>query len=714
MKITAGKLMSLKRLHSISKSLISISMTFVLMCVTSLVSAAGVTLQKIDFASLSGDRMEMRLDFDGAPPEPRSYTIDQPARITLDLFDVTSGLDSKYHSLGVGNARSVTVLEAGDRTRLVVNLTELVNYSTEVQGNSLYIMLGAGGTGFAQTDTASPEAEEGSGIVAQPIDPSLRSVKDIDFRRGEQGEGRVEITLSKPDVEIDISQQGTNVRVGLANATIPENLQRRLDVVDFATPVHIVDALPDGDGSTIFIEAAGVYDYLAYQADDKLVLDFKPVDETEAEKRRKAKFPYSGEKLSLNFQDIEVRSVLQLIADFTNLNLVASDTVDGRITLRLQNVPWDQALDLILKTKGLDKRQVGNVLMVAPADEIANRERLELENSRQVAELAPLQTEFIQVNYAKAVEISELLSAEQGLLSSRGSVSVDERTNTLLVQDTAAKLDAVRGALSYLDIPVRQVMIEARVVIASTDFEKDLGIRWGGATTYSRGSTTYDAGGSLNTITELNPVNTNAQGNNVITFPDALAVDLGVAEATSSFAIGILTDEGLLDLELSALESDGMSELVSQPKLVTADGQTARIESGVEIPYQESSSSGATSVSFKDAVLSLEVTPQITPDDRIIMDLRVNKDEPVFDPRFPVPAVDTNEIETQVLVENGETIVLGGVYETTNRENVSKTPFLGDLPYVGRLFKRTENLEEKTELLIFITPKLIKDTLSVR
>lgn len=713
MKITAGKLMSLKRLHSMGKSLMSISLAFALMCVASLANAASVTLQKIDFASLAGDRMEMRLEFDGTPPEPRSYTIDQPARITLDLFDVASGLDSKYHSLGVGNARSVTVLEAGDRTRLVVNLTELVNYSTEVQGNSLFIMLGSGGTGFAQTDTTSPVAEDSSAIAVQPIDPGLRSVTNIDFRRGEQGEGRVEITLSKPDVEIDISQQGTNVRVGLANASIPENLQRRLDVIDFATPVHIVDALPDGDGSTIFIEAAGIYDYLAYQADDKLVLDFKPVDPTEAEKRRKTKFPYSGEKLSLNFQDIEVRSVLQLIADFTNLNLVASDTVDGRITLRLQNVPWDQALDLILKTKGLDKRQVGNVLMVAPADEIANRERLELENSRQVAELAPLQTEFIQVNYAKAAEVAELLSAEQGLLSSRGSVTVDERTNTLLIQDVASKLDAVRGALTYLDIPVRQVMIEARVVIASTDFEKNLGIRWGGGTTYSRGDTQYDAGGSLNTISELNPANANAQGQNIITFPDALAVDLGVSEATSSFAIGILTDEGLLDLELSALESDGMSEVVSQPKLVTADGQTARIESGVEIPYQEASSSGATTVTFKDAVLSLEVTPQITPDDRIIMDLQVNKDS-VGEIFLGVPSVDTREIQTQVLVENGETIVLGGVYEVETVNAVAKTPFLGDLPFVGKLFKRTEEMEEKTELLIFITPKLIKDTLSVR
>lgn len=717
MKIEAGKIMRWKRLQTTRvSSLAGALLTFALICTANLSAAASVTLQKIDFASLSGDRVEMRLEFDGIPPDPRSYTIDEPARITLDLFDVASGLDSKYHNLGVGNARSVTVLEAGDRTRVVVNLTELVNYSTEVNGNTLFIMLGTGGTGFAQSDVASVSKDSVSAEPLQAVDLSQRAITDIDFRRGEMGEGRVEISLSQPDVEIDISQQGTNVRVTLANATIPESLQRRLDVIDFATPVHIVDALPEGEGSTVFIEAAGTYDYLAYQADEKLVLDFKPVTEDEAEKRRKAKFPYSGEKLSLNFQDIEVRSVLQLIADFTNLNLVASDTVDGRITLRLQNVPWDQALDLILKTKGLDKRQVGNVLMVAPADEIANRERLELENSRQVAELAPLQTEFIQVNYAKAAEVSELLSAEQGLLSSRGSVTVDERTNTLLIQDTAAKLDAVRSALTYLDIPVRQVMIEARVVVASTDFERNLGIKWGGGTSYARGDTQFSAGGSQTTLGDLNPTGSARQNEvtpRTINFPGGLVVDMGIANPTSSFALGLLTDEGLLELELSALESDGMSEVVSQPKLVTADGQTARIESGVEIPYQEASSSGATSVSFKDAVLSLEVTPQITPDDRIIMDLKVNKDS-VGEIFAGVPSVDTREIETQVLVENGETIVLGGVYEIESVDQTSKTPLLGDLPYLGRLFKRTEKSEQKTELLIFITPKLIKDTLSVR
>ncbi|MCP5213720.1 MAG: type IV pilus secretin PilQ [Pseudomonadales bacterium] len=708
--------MKLKRLQTTKVStVVSALLTLALMCVASFSMAASVTLEKIDFASLSGNRVEMRLEFDGIPPDPRSYTIDQPARITLDLFDVVSGLKSKYHNLGVGNARSVTVLEAGDRTRVVVNLTEMVNYSTEVQGNTLFIMLGAGGTGFDQADEASV-SKVASSESLDAVDLNRRTITNIDFRRGESGEGRVEISLSQPDVEIDISQQGTNVRVSMANAAIPENLQRRLDVVDFATPVHIVDALPEGDGSTVFIEAAGTYDYLAYQADDKLVLDFKPVTVDEAEKRRKAKFPYNGEKLSLNFQDIEVRSVLQLIADFTNLNLVASDTVDGRITLRLQNVPWDQALDLILKTKGLDKRQVGNVLMVAPADEIANRERLELENSRQVSELAPMQTEFIQVNYAKAADISELLSAEQGLLSSRGSVTVDSRTNTLLIQDTAAKLDAVRSALIYLDKPVRQVMIEARIVIASTDFERNLGIKWGGGTAYARGNTQFSAGGSQSTLGDLNPTG-NAQTNQTtartINFPGGLVVDMGVANPTTSFALGLLTDEGLLELELSALESDGLSEVVSQPKLVTADGQTARIESGVEIPYREASSSGAATISFKDAVLSLEVTPQITPDDRIIMDLKVNKDSvgQIFE---GVPSVDTREIQTQVLVENGETIVLGGVYEIESVDATTKTPFLGDVPYLGRLFKRTEKKEEKTELLIFITPRLIKDSLNVR
>jgi type IV pilus assembly protein PilQ len=693
MKIRMGMVSKWTSLRALVGPVVSVvALAFGLL--SSAMASAGVTLQSIDFASLSGDRVEMRLDFNGTPPAPRSYTINEPARITLDLFDVSSGLESKYHSLGNGNARSVTVLEAGERTRLVVSLTEMVNYSTRVDGSSLYIMLGAGSTGFSQQevandDSAQPQQAE---VVAPEVDPSLRSVVGIDFRRGESGEGRVEIDLSKPDVEIDIAQEGTDVRVTFPNAVLPAALQRRLDVIDFATPVHFVDALPEGEGSRITIEAKGTYDYLAYQADNKLVLDFKPVSEEDAEKLRKEKFPYSGEKLSLNFQDIEVRSVLQLIADFTNLNLVASDTVDGRITLRLQNVPWDQALDLILKTKGLDKRKIGNVLMVAPADEMANRERLELENSRQVAELAPLRTEFIQVNYAKATNIAALMSAEQGLLSSRGSVSVDDRTNTLLVQDTAAKMDAIRSALSYLDVPVRQVQVEARIVIARDTFDKQLGIRWGFSTVGSSGTTsgTLSGGGAGD-----------------------IAVDLGAIGATSALQVGFIHGNDTLDLTLSALESDGVSEVVSQPKLITADGQTARIESGVEIPYQQASSSGATAVTFKDAVLSLEVTPQITPDDRIIMDLKVNKDS-VGQIFLGVPSIDTREIQTQVLVENGETIVLGGVYERVTIESVSKTPILGDIPYLGALFKRTLKQDEKTELLIFITPRLIKDTVSIR
>ncbi len=680
-------------------------------------NATSVTLQKIDFSSLSGDRIEVRLDFDGVPPQPRSYTIDEPARITLDLAGVKSNLESKYHTLGMGNARSVAVLETNDRTRIVVNLTKLINYEASIDGNSMYIMLGSNsGSGFS-TVNAQPELITSKQTSDNtPIPASYGYITNVDFRRGEQGEGRVEISFSQSDIEIDISKNGSDIRVGVMNASVPEQFQRRLDVIDFATPVQYVDVIPEGDGGAILIEIKGTYDYMAYQVEDKLVLDFKQISSDEAAKQLKALFPYSGEKLSLNFQDIEVRSVLQLIADFTNLNLVASDTVSGRITLRLQNVPWDQALDLVLKTKGLDKRKIGNVLMIGPADEIANRERLELENNKQIEELAALQTEFVQVNYAKAKDMAALLTNEQGLLSARGSVSVDERTNTLLIQDTAAKLDGIRGALSYLDIPVRQVIIEARIVIVSTNVDKELGIRWGGGSSYVRGDTQYSVGGSLGTLNNLNPTGSaqlNELTGRTIEFPDALAVDLGAVNPTSSIAIGLLTDEGLLDLELSALESDGVSEVISQPKLITANGQSARIESGVEIPYQEASSSGATSVSFKDAVLSLEVTPQITPDDRIIMDLKINKDS-VGEIYGGVPSIDTREITTQVLVENGETIVLGGVYDISSVNKVSKTPFLGDIPYLGRLFKRTSKSKEKSELLIFITPKLIKDSISTR
>jgi len=689
-------------------------------------SAFATTMESIEFSSLPGDKTEIRMKFDGTPPEPKGYTIESPARIALDLMDTKSALSTKYHSLGIGNAREVTVIEAKDRTRVIVNLTQLVPYETRTEGDTLFMYVGSGG---GAQGVPTPQ-QYGGADVAQTETPPARDsrVTDVDFRRGENGEGRIIVTLSDPKAPVDVSSEGGQVKIQIRNTQLPDNLRRRLDVTDFATPVQIVDAVQQGPNIAISIAAKGNYDYLAYQADQTLTVNVNPITEKELASREDV-FKYKGEKLSLNFQDIEVRSVLQLIADFTDLNLVASDTVSGRITLRLKNVPWDQALELILKTKGLDKRQVGNVLLVAPAAEIAAREKLELENQRQISELAPLRTDFIQVRYASAGELYKLFStsaakagvggaagagatgARNSIVSSRGSVIVDERTNAIILTDTQDRLEEFRKVIAQLDVPVRQVLIESRIVTASTNYDQELGIRWGGASIANSNGTTIKTGGSLNTLNELQNIVTTGAGQ--VTSPDDLVVDLGVAAASSSFGIGFTGSDYLVDLELTALEVDGRAQVVARPKVITADKQTATIESGTEIPYQEASSSGATSVSFKSAVLSLEVTPQITPDDRIIMTLKVNQDSvgQVFN---GVPSIDTNQVKTQVLVDNAQTVVLGGIFKDSVTQATEKTPFLGDLPYVGRLFRRTLDKSEKQELLVFITPRIIQESLTTR
>ncbi|MBV1914960.1 MAG: type IV pilus secretin PilQ, partial [Pseudomonadales bacterium] len=487
-----------------------------------------------------------------------------------------------------------------------------------------------------------------------------------------------------------IEELGGNILIKFSGAQLPAQLQRTLDVTDFATPVVSLDALVEDGQPVIRVKPKGEYQYLAYQVNNIFTLTVKPVIGEEVSNRRLGLLVYVGEKLSLNFQDIEVRSVLQLIADFTDLNLVASDTVSGRITLRLKNTPWDQALDLILKTKGLDKRQDGNVLMVAPASEIAAREKLELQTSKQLKALAPLYTEYVDVRYAKAEEVIKLLGGKNGVLSNRGSVVVDSRTNILIIRDVAQSLAEVHDLLKVLDVPVRQVSIEARIVIANASYGKELGIKWGGSYTKTKNSgDTYTAGGK-----DIND----------------MIVDLGVNKlAQTTFRLGFTGAAATLSAELSALEESGNGEVVSQPKLMTADRQKARISSGTEIPYQEASSSGATSTSFKEAVLSLDVTPQITPDGRIIMDLVVNQDSVGELTSEGIPTIDTNEITTQVLVNNGETVVLGGVFRTEDVESVVKTPFLGDIPYVGAFFRKTSVATAKTELLIFITPRLVEE-----
>ncbi|SFR85904.1 type IV pilus assembly protein PilQ [Marinobacter daqiaonensis] len=674
--------------------------------------ANAATLQDVEFSSLSGDRTEVVLSFDGVPPEPTGYTIERPARIAIDLRDTDSALDSRNMSLGGGNTQSMTVVETKDRTRLIFNLVELAQYETRREGNQLVITIGDGDASVADVSSASGRsATSGSSRSGAASSSSVSgdAIAGIDFRRGTDGEGRIIIDLSNSRVPVALSELGGRIRLVMDDTQVPSELRRRLDVTDFATPVTRIDTYTEGGDAIVEIHPEGAYDYLAYQAGDQFTVSVEPLTEEEAERRREEKFPYTGDKLSLNFQDIEVRSVLQLIADFTGLNLVASDTVSGSITLRLQNVPWDQALDLILKTKGLDKRQIGNVLLVAPAEEIAARERLELETSKQIAELAPVRLEIIQVNYAKASDIVELIRADEELISDRGFISSDDRTNTISVRETSEKLEEIRRLVNTWDIAVRQVSIEARIVRAQTNVAESLGIRWGGAAYDVSGDDVFTVGGSLGTLQEARDAA--AGGSGVINFPDALSVDLGVTgDGASSFAIGWGSSDFLVDLELSALESDGKAELVSQPRVVTADRQTATIKSGEEIPYQEASSSGATSVSFKEAVLSLEVTPQITPDNKIIMDLRVSQDSRGQE-TAGIPSINTNEVTTQVLVGNGETVVLGGIFQSEVSTTITKTPFLGDIPYVGALFRRTNNIDERSELLIFITPKIMRGDL---
>ncbi|MFY0640868.1 MAG: type IV pilus secretin PilQ family protein [Bermanella sp.] len=681
---------------------------------TSTVFASAI--KDVSFASLPGDKTEMKLTFDGLPPDVSGYTIEEPARIALDLPNTTSELKSKYHKIGMGNARTAIIVGTQEKTRVIINLTELTGYETRVEGNDLFVVIG-------QQERID---EQEINILAAQNEPKYKAKKkdesgrivDVDFRRGDLGEGQVLISLSNPNVPVDISQESGRIRVEFGNVKLSEEMRRRLDVRDFATPVRFIDATIESGKPVFFIEPSDDrYEYLAYQTDNLLTVNVKPLTKAEQERQKEERFPYTGEKLSLNFQDIEVRTVLQIIADFTGFNLVASDTVQGSITLRLKNVPWDQALDIVLKSQGLAKQQIGNVLMVGPADQIANRQKIELEANRQVEDFAPLRTEFIQVRYAKATDLLALVSAEGSLLSDRGSASVDARTNTIILQDTSNSIEAVRRAIKVLDVPVRQVLIEARIVVASTNVGENLGIRWGGGYGVLKNDKIITAGGSRAATTAYNNIvvdRINGDDTEDFNLNNANVVNLPVNSANATtFGIGLNAFDYMLDLELSAMESDGKAEIISQPRVITADGQTARIQAGSQIPYEQASASGATTITFKDAVLKLEVTPQITPDDRILMDLIINKDA-IGEVINNIPTIDTNALETQVLVNNGETIVLGGIFQSEDVTQIDKTPFFGDLPVIGRLFRRTTHTEDKSELLIFITPRLVKDVLSTR
>jgi type IV pilus assembly protein PilQ len=676
-------------------------------------------LQDISFSALPGNRVEIVLTTSEPTAEPASFTTDNPARIAIDLANTTSALEQKVTPVAIGMARSVTAIEAGDRTRVVINLLEQTNHEIRSDGNKIIVSLGSS-SGAGTMSVAAPKAAS----TSQRNVPGRKglSLENIDFRRGTQGEGRVEIELSDPSISVDMRQQGNEVVLDFLDTSLPSQLARSLDVLDFATPVKTVDTRPDGRNVRMTIATTGEFEHLAYQANNIYTVEFRSLTKQEKEARLKAQQIYEGDRLSLNFQDIEVRAVLQLLADFTGLNMVVSDTVGGRITLRLKNVPWDQAMDIILKTKGLSMRRNDNVVLVAPTEEIAAREKLELESQQQIQELAPLRSELIQVNYAKAANLAALLkSTENKLISERGSVSIDERTNTLLVQDTASKLSEVRALIGELDVPIRQVLIESRIVIANNDFARDLGVKFGFSGVSPSNPQPGDAAGviggglpgDLDASALAGPfISTGGTNENLlVNLPQTLA-------AGSGGAINMLLGKMgsyLLRLELSAMQQEGKGEIISSPRVITSDQNKATIKQGVEIPYQEATSSGATSVSFKEAVLQLEVTPHITPDDRVIMDLKVNKDNPDFTRAvLGVPPVDTRELETSVLVDNGETVVLGGVFERTKSKTRNSVPFFGDIPYLGWAFQQNQVQDENSELLIFVTPKILKDTLTLR
>ncbi len=690
-------------------------------------------LESIDVQNLSGQQLQLTLRHAAPPAEPVAFTIDNPARISLDLANTILALPSRRIDVRAGGVDSVLAAEASGRTRLVLNLDRLMPYQMRVSGNDVILLIGGASASPAAAAAASQGAA-GSPSAPRPASAAPsgpRAIRGIDFRRGQGGTGRVIVRLSDPRTPASLRQLGNQIVVDFAGAEVASNLARRYDAADFATPVSGFDVVRVGDGVRLSITATGDFEQLAYQSDDQYVVEVQPA--RKAAQKVEDKRVYTGERLTLNFQDIETRAVLQLLADASGQNIVVSDSVQGSVTLRLQNVPWDQALDIVLRTKGLDKRKNDNVIIVAPTEELANREKAELAARQDVQELAPLRSEYLQVNYAKASDLASLIKSQGdgGLLSKRGSVTVDERTNTLLLTDTADKLEDIRRLVGTLDIPIRQVQIEARIVIVSDDFNRELGARagfsWFGAVGNNLGYTSGSALANDQAIGDfLERANDTDPNNDGVPFvfsdspgtpPPRYNVNLPAASPAGSIAFSLLGPDFLLDLELSAAQAEGRGEVISTPRVVTANQREAIIEQGTEIPYQESASSGATTISFMKAVLSLKVTPQVTPDNRIILDLNVTKDSVgaviVGGAGQQVPSIDTRTITTQVLVNDGQTVVLGGILETERRETEKKVPYLGDVPVLGRIFKTTGRTNNKDELLIFVTPKILREGVNV-
>ncbi len=708
--------------------------------------AGSTVLQSVDISPLAGNRLQLRFQL-SAPPKapPSSFTINQPARIVLDFLDTTNGLSARQQSINVGVADKISVLEGADRTRASLNLARLVPYKVQVQGNAVVLTLENAGAPPARTPAPTPAAAvqaaansrqtEAAGPATTP-----RNVRDVSFKRGPGGQGVITAKLSNPNIAVDVRQEGNQIIADFQGAALTRGQERRLDVTDFATPVTTVEALNRGGNARLSVRPNPPFEYLAYQANDLYVIEVRPPQKSKEQEDKEAQFDpskkkYTGDLLSLNFQDIEVRAILQILADFTGLNIVVSDSVKGNLTLRLQNVPWDQALDIILRTKGLAMRQNGNVVFIAPTEEVAAREKLDLESRKTVDELIPLRTEIIQVSYAKAADLAALLkrkaaatdkgAVEQSILSPRGDVVADERTNSLIVKDVPDKVAEVRDLVTKLDVPSKQVMIDSRIVIANDNFARDIGVRFGvtGVTKNGNEGVGAISGSLLGTSTIVDSAAENLI-NTGQPFPVAIppiAERIGVpfpaaptgGGSPARLALSILGADYLVDLELSALQTEGNGEILSNPRVVTADLKKATIVQGRQIPYSEVDENGQVSTAFKDALLKLEVTPQITPDDRVRMDLKVSKDDvgavvPQATGGF-VPSIDKREVETQVLVNNGETVVLGGVFEQTKGKNQDKVPLLGDIPLLGYLFQRNSTNTIKRELLIFVTPQILKN-----
>jgi len=731
---------------SLAKYLLQTLSLFCLLSTLALASAVEQTSPKkeaspnvitgVQYSSLPGNRLQISLELSEEAVKPLSFTIDNPARIAFDFANTGSKLPKRSQPIGVGIAQSITTISTKTKTRVILNLTEVVPYQVTTQGKNVLITLDSESTGtaFEANDTAT-----GATLADAPrFSDKPRGIENIDFRRGEEGEGRVVIKLTEANIPMDITEEFGKVVVKFLGIKLPDELRQTLDVLDFATPVKSISSFEEDDNVRIEIEPVNSnYEQVAYQANNIFTIELKPISKEELEEVKKEKFGYTGERLSLNFQDIPVRAVLQLIADFTSLNVVVSDSVDGNLTLRLKNVPWDQALDIILKAKGLSKRESGTVMMIAPSEEIAAQEKIDLEAQQSITELAPIRSAFFTINFAKVGELAALFTGDStsssdgedsgnstatGILSSRGSVIIDERTNTLIVKDTEEVISEIRRTLKKLDIPIRQVMISSRIVIAQDEFTKELGSRFGVTRAASNsngfGVTTGTFQGA-DTIASSGIANITAGGSpEPFTLPsgvdaaDRLNVNLATPGAAGSLAFAVLSGSSLIDLEISALQAENKGEVVSSPRVVTADRHEAHIEQGVEIPYLSAASSGATQVQFKKAVLSIVVTPQITPDDRVIMDLAVTNDT-VGDIFSGIPSIDTREVGTQVLVNNGDTVVLGGIYQQITRDETEKVPFLGDIPIIGYFFRHTLESDQRRELLIFVTPKILKDAFSL-